>query len=482
MDCSNKKLEQGGFYNNDWESLQKHKTPEWFLNDKFGIYFHWGIYSVPAFGNEWYPHEMYLAGTKENKYHTENYGSLSKFGYKDFIPYFTADKFDPDAWAALFAQAGARFAGPVAEHADGFAMWDSKLTKWNAGRMGPKRDIVGEIATAIRKQHLKFIATFHHQWLWGWYPTWDINTDASNRSYNGLKGIYGPIVPSSSAFNFANPDPMPTPEFSRYWFDKIKEVIDCYQPDLLWFDSRTNIIDEQYRKKFLAYYYNKALIWGREVAMTYKNKDFAEGSGIVDLERGRMANITPYPWLNDDSMDWKSWGYVMDADYKSTERLIHELVDIVSKNGCLLLSIGPRSDGTIPDTIQNRLLGIGAWLKLNGEAIYDTRPFNIYGEGPTIVKEGHFSESKETEFTPEDIRFTVKGDTLYAILFGWPGEEITIKSLPKERELWFGDIKNIKILGYPAPLKWIQNENGITVQLPGFQPCKYAYTLKIFGG
>jgi alpha-L-fucosidase len=468
-------------FTNDWESLQKHKTPEWFLNAKFGIYFHWGVYSVPAYGTEWYPHWMYIDslgwGLPYYKHHKTTYGDVSVFGYKDFIPQFTAEKFDPDAWATLFARAGARFAGPCAEHADGFAMWDSKLTKWNAANMGPRRDIVGEMAKAIRKQNLKFITTFHHQWLWGWYPTWDKKTDASNPAYNGVDGIYGPVVSSAAAF--ANP--RPSLEFSRYWMAKVREVIDLYQPDLLWFDSRTQTIDEQCRKDFLSYYYNQASTWDREVVITYKDKDFPVGSGVVDLERGRKASITPYPWLNDDSMDWKSWGYIADADYKSAERLVHELVDIVSKNGCLLLSIGPRADGTIPEAIQERLLAMGEWLKLNGEAIYDTRPFEVFGEGPTVVKEGHFSESKTVEFKAEDIRFTVKGDKLYAIFMGWPGKEITVKSLPKGKKLWLGDIKKITLLGDPTPLKWVQNENGLTVKLPDSPPCKYAFTLKISG-
>ena len=479
-----KKTEQTEPYTNDWESLQKHKTPEWFLNAKFGIYCHWGIYSVPAFGSEWYPHDMYKSGSKENKYHLEKYGSLLKFGYKDFIPQFTGEKFDADAWASLFARAGARFAGPVTEHADGFAMWDSKLTKWNAAKMGPKRDIVGELAKAIRKQNLKFIATFHHQWLWGWYPTWDKTTDASDPAFNGLDGIYGPVVPSADAFDthgYNHPDPMPTIEFSRYWVNKIKEVIDSYQPDLIWFDDRSEIIDEQCRKDLLAYYYNKAFAWKRDVTITYKSENFAAGSGVVDLERGRMAGLTTFPWLNDDSMDWNSWGYVTDTDYKTAERLVHELVDIVSKNGCLLLNIGPRPDGTIPEEVQESLLEIGDWLKLNGEAIYETRPFDVFGEGPTVVQEGFYTESKSTEFKAEDIRFTKKGDKLYAIFLGWPGKEITVKSFPKGKKLWLGNISKITLLGYPKPLKWTQNENGLTVQLPETAPCKYAFTLKIWG-
>jgi len=179
-------------YQPEWESLKQYKVPEWWLNTKFGIYFHWGPYSVPAHETEWYSIWMYRKGNKIRKYHEETYGNLKEFGYKDFIPMFTAEKFDADKWAELFKKAGAQFAGPVAEHADGFAMWDSKLTEWDAMDMGPKRDIVGEMEKAVRKQGLKFIATYHRHWMYAWYPTWDAETDAGDPKYAGL---YGPKVP-----------------------------------------------------------------------------------------------------------------------------------------------------------------------------------------------------------------------------------------------------------------------------------------------
>jgi alpha-L-fucosidase len=485
QNAENKNKKQSVVFEPTWESLTQHNIPDWFQDAKFGIYFHWGVYSVPAYGTEWYPHWMYVDtatvwGLPYYQHHKTTYGDVSVFGYKDFISQFKAEKFNPDAWAELFARAGARFAGPCAEHADGFAMWNSKLTKWNAANMGPKRDVVGEMEKAIRKQNLKFITTFHHQWLWGWYPTWDKKTDASNPAYNGVDGIYGPVV--SSKADFAKPKP--SIEFSRYWMNKVKEVIDNYKPDLIWFDSRTGTIDEQCRKDFLSYYYNQARTWNREVVMTYKGRDFQVGSGVLDLERGRMASITPSPWVNDDSMDWNSWGYIVGAEYKSEEYLVHELVDIVSKNGCLLLNIGPRADGTIPEAIQQRLIAMGDWLKINGEAIYGTRPFKIFGEGPSAVaKEGRVreSESKEIKYISEDIRFTTKGNTLYAISMVWAGKEITIKSLTKGNTMWPENIKDIKMLGSNKALKWIQNENGLTVQLPDVPPCKYAFTLKISG-
>lgn len=461
-------------YQADWASLTKHPDPKWFDDAKFGIYLHWSAYSVPAFRTEWYSRNMYLAGSPENKHHLATYGPLDKFGYKDFITSFTAARFDAEDWATLFEQAGARFAGPVAEHADGFSLWDSKLTRWNAARMGPKRDLVGELEKAIRRHKMKFVTTFHHQWLWGWYPTWDDATDCANPEFAGL---YGPKVPPSAWKN----NPKPDQAFCELWDNKVKEVIDKYRPDLIYFDSRMNIIDEAYRQDMLAYYYNQAAAWGREVAVTYKGNDLAKGAGILDLERGRMARRTDFKWMNDDAIDWQSWCFIADADYKSADRLVDELVDIVSKNGNLMLDIGPRPDGTIPDPIRKTLLGIGGWLKLNGEAIYGTRPWETYGEGPTKIKEGSFGEQKNVEFTPQDIRFTTRGDALYAILLAWPGAQVTIKSLPAAQKLWFGEIGQVHLLGAVGALQWTRNEQGLTVRMPAEKPCDYAYVLKITG-
>lgn len=357
-------------YKANWESLKQYKTPEWWLNTKFGIYFHWGPYSVPAHKTEWYSIWMYAQGNPIRKYHEETYGDLKIFGYKDFIPMFTAEKFNADEWAELFKKAGAQFAGPVAEHADGFAMWDSQLTKWDAMDMGPKRDIVGEMEKAVRKQGMKFIATYHRHWLYAWYPTWDENTDASNPEYAGL---YGPKVPKGT-FVMANKptNPLPDATFNQEWLDRLNELMDKYQPDIIWFDNKMDIIGEKYRQQFLANYYNKAQEWGREVVCTYKFTDMAEGTAILDLERSRMSEKKDFPWLTDDSIDWKAWCDISDPNYKTTNRLIDFLVDVVSKNGAVLLNITPKANGEIPEGVKTRLLEMGDWFKVNGEAIYGT--------------------------------------------------------------------------------------------------------------
>jgi len=416
---------------------------------------------------------MYISGHKANKHHLKQYGSPSEFGYKDFIPMFKAERFDADEWAELFEKSGAKYAGPVAEHADGFAMWSSDLTKWNAANMGPKRDVVGELAKTIRKRGLKFIATFHHQWLWGWYPTDDETVDASNPEYSGL---YGQRVPRS-AFGM-NPDPRPNQGFQKTWLGKAIEVIDRYQPDMLYFDSRLDIIEDEYKEELLSYYCSRASNWKKEVVVTYKD-GLPAGVGVVDVERGRMSTLKDFEWQTDDSIDWNSWCHVQSPSYKSANGLVDELVDIVSKNGNLLLSITPKANGEIPDPVKERLLEIGRWLKINGEAIYCTRPWKVFGEGPTQVEDGPFGERKTKEFTAKDIRFTTKGNTLYAICLDWPKGKVTIHSLSKALHKDTSRISEVRLLGSDSKLRWVCSDHGLTIEMPDAKPCDYAYAFKI---
>lgn len=414
----------------NWESLKQYEVPQWWLNTKFGIYFHWGPYSVPAHDTEWYSIWMYRDGHPIRKYHEQKYGNLWDFGYKDFIPQFTAEKFDADRWASLFKEAGAQFACPVAEHADGFAMWDSSLTEWDAMEMGPKRDIVALMRDAVKKQDMKFIVTYHRHWLYAWYPTWNKNTDAGDPKYSGL---YGPYAPEGS-FKMAETTPtsLPDDKFNKEWYDRLIELTGKYEPDIVWFDNRMNIIEEKYRQQFLAHYYNKAQEWGKEVVCTYKANDMAEGSAVLDLERSRMSETKPFPWLTDDSIDWGAWCDVSDPNYKTTNRLVDFLVDVVSKNGAVLLNITPTAQGEIPKGVEERLLEMGEWLKINGEAIYDSRPWKIFGEGPQEIVEGHLSEHKNSDAVAEDIRFTTRDGKLYAIAMDWPTNgKFLIKSLAK---------------------------------------------------
>ncbi len=452
-------------YRPEWESLQKHQVPQWFRDAKFGIYFHLGPYTVPAFQSEWYSCLMYKPNQRPYRYHRETYGDQSEFGYKDFVPMLTLEKFDAEELADLFRNSGARFVGLVAEHADGFAMWDSNLTKWDAAEMGPKRDIVGLMEKAVKGRGMKFVTTFHHDWNWDWYPVWDERFDCSNPAYAGLYG-----QPHKKGDK-------PNREFFDEWKDKVIEVIDKYRPDLIYFDSKLDTISDQHRRDTLCYYYNKQTEWSKEVSVTYKGKQLPVGAGILDMERARLNSSSKDPWLNDDPIDWKSWCHIQNPSYKSVNHIIDGLVDVVSKNGTFMLNIGPKSNGEIPEPVLQRLAGIGQWLKINGEAIYETRPWGTFGEGPTEV-EGKKEDEKNNVYMAQDIRFTVKDNTLYAIALAWPTDMLTIKTLNSKHDT-LKNIRSIELLGHQGELEWSQDENGLTIWLPEIKPCEHAFTFKI---
>lgn len=466
-------------YKTDWASLKQHPDPEWFDDAKFGLYFHWGPYSVPAFDTEWYSRNMYKEDHKVHKHHLKTYGSLDTFGYKEFIPMFTAENLDAEEWVELFKRAGAKFAGPVAEHADGFAMWDSKVNRFNAVNMGPKRDVVRLFERAIRAQDMKFITTLHHMWLWAWYPTWNKELDVADPE---LTDLYGPPVTREDWENPLSTDAYKGVPYSEAFNDtfvaKIKEVVEGYQPDLLWFDARMDRVSEAHRQKFAAYYYNKGLEWGRDVGITYKDEDMAKGSAILDVERGRMSDLQEYKWLTDDSVCWKSWAYLDEPDYKTPKRLLDGLVDIVSKNGNLLLNIPPRADGTIPDEVKALLLEMGAWLDVNGEAIYGTRPWQVYGEGPTKVNEGHFSEKTNDDMTAKDVRYTTKGDTLYAVCMGVPKEKVRLSKLTEDA-LEGKQVKAVSLLGSDEPVAFEQDRGGLSLTPTKETPSEHGLAFKL---
>lgn len=473
-------------YEATWNSLKTHPTPRWFQEAKFGIYTHWGIYAVPARGPNatWYPYNMYREGTPQYDYHVQTYGHPSTFGYKDFIPMFTGEKFDPEEWAELFKQAGAQFAGPVAEHHDGFAMWDTRYSEWNAAKMGPRRDIVGALAQSIRQQGMRYMVALHHAENWWFFPHWRKEFDTSDPRYSGF---YGELHNLEWADN--PPDPKtrdnlwelmepPSKAFLDRWQAKTFEVIDNYQPDLIWFDFGIKFIQEHYKRAMLAYYYNKAAEWGKEVVVTYKWHDLAPGAGVVDLELGRFDTLTYHDWITDTTVDdGHGWGYLKETQYKSLPSLIHYLVDNVSKNGYMLLNVGPKPNGEIPDEAKALLAGIGQWLAVNGEAIYGTTPWMIYGEGPTqMTKAGYFMEDAEVRYTAQDIRFTVKGDVLYAICLGWPTEELTIEAV---KSFYPSEIRAVKMLGVDQALSWTRTRGGLQVTPPATKPCEHAFVIKI---
>ena len=402
-----------------WNSLSRHLLPQWLMDAKFGIYTHWGPYSVPAYvaidhwrrnpNVTWYGHDMYENKHPVYRHHLKAYGESKQFGYKDFIPQFKAEKFDAEEWAQVFKDSGAKFAGPVAVHHDNFAMWKSKANPWNSVAMGPKRDVTGELEKAIKGQGLKFIATFHHAFNWWFFPKSE-EFDTVDSSASGLYSRQ-PIGGG-----------LPDEKYLLDWYNQIVEVIDGYDPDMIWFDFCLGRIPERYRKHFLAYYYNKAAERGKEVTVAFKRsggegfRDFnlSPMAGLLDLEMGKMNELTPHAWLTDTCIDANPmgcWGHARSIGYKSPERLIHNLVDMVSKNGYMLLNVGPRADGTLPTEATDFLQRTGQWYRRVREALDGATPCS------------HLTANR-------DVLLTRRGPTLYVILYADPrGDAIKLKPL-----------------------------------------------------
>jgi alpha-L-fucosidase len=478
---------RGGPFAADWDSLGAYRVPDWFRDAKFGIFIHWGVYSVPAYGNEWYSHNMYLQGNDAFKHHVTTYGAQSKFGYKDFIPLFRAERFDAGDWVDLFVRAGARYIVPVAEHCDGFAMYDSSFTDWDAAKMGPKRDVVGELAVATRKRGLHFGVSSHRAEHWWWYNDGlKFDSDVRDPRYTSL---YGPAQPTvlPGEYGAKDPDPdhlekwlPPDAAFLDDWLARSTEIVDKYHPDFMYLDWWIGQPAFQpYLQRFAAYYYNQAARQQQGVVLTYKMHDFPENAAVLDLERGKLDALRLLPWQTDTSVSIHSWGYVQNDEYRSAKSLISELVDVVSKNGNLLLNVGPKADGTIPEQARAVLLQIGAWLQVNGEAIYGSRPWILYGEGPTKVTSSAKYTDSQT-YTSEDIRYTTHNDMLYAIALGWPETgELRLRSLWRGTPYLSGQVCSVQLLGSSEKLVWTQRVDGLRIQLPQTKPDEPVFTFRI---
>ena len=367
---------------------------------------------------------------------------------------------------------------PVAEHHDGFQMYASDLSGWNAAEMGPKRDIVGELAASTRAAGMVFGVSSHRAEHW-WFMNGgrEYASDVNDPQY---ADFYGPATRMDGEAHALDVTPHPDEAYLNDWLLRTCELIDKYQPQLIWFDWWIgHAAFKSYLPRFAAYYYNRAAQWGKGVAVNYKYEAFPKGTAVFDIERGQLSGLPDFFWQNDTSVAKNSWGYTHNQDYKTVDSLVTDLVDVVSKNGALLLNIGPKPDGTIPEPEQQMLRAIGQWLAVNGEAIYNTRPWQIFGEGPTEVSEGAFTDTKRAAFTGADIRFTTNGSTLYAIAMAWPGSEFVIKSLGTAAPLRTTPITQIQLLGHQGDLTWHQDADALHVQLPAQPPCAYAFVLKI---
>lgn len=491
-------IEEGiarGPYAADWDSLSQHETPRWFRDAKFGIFIHWGVYSVPAFRNEWYPRSMYIQGTPEFEHHVKTYGPQSQFGYRDFIPMFRAERFDPEAWAELFAESGARYVVPVAEHHDGFQMYRSELSEWNAWEKGPKRDVIMELTDAAGKRGLLTGASSHRIEHWFFFdhgrdfPS-DVPANAEKRG-----DFYWPSVRMDDD-GIADDNqlaPAPTKEFLDDWMIRTAEIIDRFHPCELYFDWW--IMHEAarpYLKKIAAYYYNSAAARGEEVMIANKNDAFPFGTAVADTERGSYDRAQVEPWQTDTAIAKNSWCYTPENEYKRPGVILNDLVDAVAKNGSMLLNVGPKADGTISDEDAAILREIGAWLRVNGEAVYGSRPFRIAEEGPTGPKGGAFADRVDTEFTSEDFRFTVNHGRIYVFAMHWPESgRVNVRSLgrvPHPTQTDFNAlIGNVELLGFenpdgsPREVCWERNEEGLSIRADGVSsdsPVVFRVTLK----
>jgi len=474
-------LSNDGPFRPDWESLRAFEVPDWYKDAKFGIFIHWGVYSVPAFGSEWYPRNMLQPGSEEYKHHLAMYGPPDKFGYKDFVPMFKAERFDPAAWARLFKEAGAKYVVPVAEHHDGFAMYDSDLSDWTAAKMGPHRDIIGELAKAVRAEGLHFGASSHrveHNFFLGVGRA--ISSDINDPKYAGFYGPAHTWLEAKQGPPLADDFTFVSPAWTADWLARSAEIVEKYHPDIMYFDwwiGQASVRPDLAR--FAAFYYNASRKFSDHLGViNYKDYALPERSGVLDVERGQLEDIRPLYWQTDTSVSNKSWGYINNDTFKSPEFVVHQLIDIVSKNGNLLLNIGPRSDGTIPDEVQQVLRDVGSWLRVNGEAIYATRPWRIYGEGPTKVAGGSFHDTDTSAYTPQDFRFTTKGNALYAIELAWPSTgEAIVRSLAAS--VGGQRVSAVTLLGSDSSLPFRQQADGLHVQLPAQNQGKFAHAFRI---
>ena len=478
------------------ESLHTYSTPEWYRDAKFGIWAHWGPQSAPEYG-DWYARNMYIQGHRQYKYHVEKYGHPSKFGFKDIIPTWKAEDYDPEHLMSLYKKAGAKYFVSMGVHHDNFDLWNSKFNQWNAVKMGPKKDIVGLFQRAAQKQGLRFGVSEHLAVSYHWFQTShgaDKEGEFKGIPYDGADPKYFSLYHETHDAPKNAWDPTGVPlKWKQHYFARIKDLIDQYQPDLMYTDGP--IFFEEWGVALMAHHYNRnAKKHGGKVEAVWANKgrtDCVQGTCVLDLERGVVDRIWDQPWQTDTCIG--HWHYDKEAVYKSPKIVIDMLVDIVSRNGNLLLNFPLPSRGMLDDQELKILAEITDWMAVNSEGIYGTRPYKFYGAGPDEVKDvtrtslgqhhqsAAFNERNRKPLSADDVRFTKKGDVLYAFVMGWPEQQAVIRSLAPGGEHGIGKIRNVELLGAPGKLTWRQDANGLTVQMPQKKPCDHAVAFKLIG-
>ncbi len=472
-----------GPFTPDPASLNHYQTPEWFRDAKFGIWSHWGPQSVPRAG-DWYARNMYIYGTSQYKHHLEHYGEPSKSGYKDIIALWKAEKFDPDALMALYVKAGAKYFVSMGVHHDNFDLWNSKYHEWNAVKMGPHRDIVGDWQKAAKKAGLRFGVSEHLGASYAWFaPSHGYNQTWPHmgEDYDGADPRYATLYhpDANEPFRSAATWYAKNPAWHQEWFDRITDLLTHYQPDFLYSDG--GIPFGVVGRTMLANFYNQNIAaHGGKLEAVYNHKDIGSGeflrnAGVQDVERGGMSGINPLPWQTDTSIG--DWFYSDGYKYKTTAEVVHMLADVVSKNGNLLINVVQYPDGSLPPESRTFLDQMAGWMSVNGEAIYATRPWKIFGEGPTKAASGNFSEN--IVYSPADIRFTTKGDVLYAITLGVPAGEVRIASLGRAAGKDTRAVKRVTLLGSSQVLSWHQDADALVIKVPAKLPTDIASSFKI---
>lgn len=475
------------------ESLANYRSPEWFRDAKFGIWAHWGPQSAAEYG-DWYARNMYIEGHRQYKYHVERYGHPSKFGFKDIIPTWKAEKFDPGYLMQLYRKAGAKYFVSMGVHHDNFDLWNSRHNKWNAANMGPKKDIVGLFRKAALKEGLRFGVSEHLAVSYHWFQTShgaDKQGPYKGIPYDGADPKYAALYHETHEAPKNAWDPAGVPlKWKKHYLDRMKDLIDQYEPDLLYTDGP--IFFEEWGLGMLAHLYNtSAKKHAGKIEAVYANKgkkDCAGGTCVLDLERGVVDRIWPEPWQTDTCIG--NWHYDKEAKYKSPKLVIDMLVDIVSRNGNLLLNFPLPSSGMLDADELKILDEIARWMAVNGEAIYSTRPWKIYGVGAPDTagagrgtsehhQAGAFNESKRRLLTAEDLRFTAKGTAVYAFSMGWPQGEAVLAPLGTQGNPGLAKVRDVKLLGHNGRLQWGQDAAGLRIQMPAEKPCEHAIAFKI---
>lgn len=463
------------------DSLDGYQCPQWFRDAKFGIWSHWGPQSVARSG-DWAAQRMYIEGGRTYKNHLEEYGHPSKVGYKDMAPLWKAEKWNPEKLMDLYVKAGAHYFVSIAVHHDNFDLWDSKYQpKWNSTQMGPHRDVVGEWQKAAKARGLPFGVSEHLGASYTWYklahgadkkgPLAGVPYDAADPQWQDL--YHAPTAPGDNGWLTTEP------ANHRNWFLRIKDLVDKYQPELLYSDSGLPFPDDA-GLPLVAHFYNANMrAHNGKLTAVYNSKEAGHGRWVQDLERGVMNGINPEPWQTDTSVG--DWFYDRDDKYKKPATVVQMLVDIVSKNGNLLLNMVQRPDGSLDDEVQTILDELAVWMPVNGEAIFGTRPWVVFGEGAPSTTSGAFNEDKII-YSNQDIRFTSKGDDLYAIMLGWPEDRrAVIKALATDSPGITSGPTQVSLLGSDAKLKWTRTAKGLEIELPENAPTKYAVAFKIGG-